>query len=158
MSWPVRDGGGGCGGIIPRERVFRSKTTGSQATFADWFRLEMIARTGKGRLDADVALLRPLAPRRDYFFTGGEHRSHGQMVNDFVLHLPADSMFCRDMFCRDAPDCFENPRKSLKYMDWRRALRLRMPRLASGSWDLSRCRWGFWHGPADRTGASAQPA
>ena len=125
--------------IIPRERVFRYKKTGSYATFADWFRLEMIARTGKTWLDADVALLKPFAPQREYFFTGGEHRSYGQMVNNFVLHLPADSMFCRD-----ALDCFENPRKFLKYMDWHRALRLRMHRVATGSWDLSRFRWGVF--------------
>lgn len=125
--------------IIPSDRVFTYKKTGSYATFADWFRLRMIAETGKVWLDADVALLRPFAPKDPYFFVGGRHRSYGRMVNNYVLHMPADSALCRD-----ALSYFENPGKFLKYMTWHRAARLRLGRAVGGNWDLSQFRWGVF--------------
>lgn len=125
--------------IIPRDRIFTYKNTGSYATFADWFRLRMIAQTGRIWLDADAALLRPFAPKDPYFFVGGTHSQFGRMVNNCILRMPADSPMCRD-----ALDYFDHPQRFLKYMAWHRAARLALRRAVTGRWDLSRFRWGVF--------------
>lgn len=125
--------------IIPRNDVFTYKKTGSYATFADWFRLRMIAQTGKVWLDADAALLRPFRPEESYYFVGGDHRSFGRSVNNYVLMAPCDSAFIRD-----ALSYFDKPSKFLKYMAWHRSLRLAVSRAISGGWNLSQFRWGVF--------------
>lgn len=125
--------------IIPRDKVFTYKKTGSYATFADWFRLRMIADTGKVWLDADAALLRPFEPKSDYYFVGGDHRSFGRSINNYVLMAPRDSAFIRD-----ALSYFERPGKFLRYMSWHRSARLAVKRAIYGEWDLSQFRWGVF--------------
>ncbi|MTH35032.1 hypothetical protein GL279_10505 [Paracoccus limosus] len=125
--------------IIPRDKVFTYKNTGSYATFADWFRLPMIARTGKIWLDSDAALLRPFVPKDDYFFVGGKHPSFGRSVNNYVLVAPPDSPFITK-----AIDHFDHPARFLKYMAWHRSARLALNRALTGSWDLGQFRWGVF--------------
>lgn len=125
--------------IISRSDVFTYKKTGSYATFADWFRLRMIAMTGKTWLDADAALLKPFNPPDEYFFVGGDHKYFGKSVNNYVIKMPADSDICKD-----ALSYFDSPIKFLKYMAWHRSVRISAKRAITGSWDLSQFRWGIF--------------
>lgn len=127
------------GAIIPESSVFTYKKTGSYATFADWFRLKMIADTGAIWLDADAALLQPFRPDSEYYFVGGNHRSFGKSVNNYVLMAPRDSAFITD-----ALSYFEQPSKFLRYMAWHRSLRLAARRSITGKWALSQFRWGVF--------------
>ncbi|QDA35675.1 hypothetical protein E4191_15990 (plasmid) [Paracoccus liaowanqingii] len=125
--------------IIPKKDVFTYKKTGSYATFADWFRLRMIAMTGKVWLDADVALLKPFNPADEYFFVGGTHKSFGHSVNNYAIKMPANSDICKD-----ALSYFDSPMKFLRYMAWHRSVRISANRAITGSWDLSKFRWGVF--------------
>lgn len=125
--------------IIPRDMVFTYKKTGSYATFADWFRLKMISETGAIWLDADAALLRPFQPDSSYYFVGGDHRTYGRCVNNYVLMAPRDSQFISD-----ALSYFDQPSKFLRYMAWHRSLRIAARRVVTGKWPLSQFRWGVF--------------
>lgn len=125
--------------IIPKNDVFTYKKTGSYATFADWFRLRMIAMTGKVWLDADAALLKPFNNPEEYFFVGANHKSFGKSVNNYVIKMPADSSICKD-----ALSYFDSPIKFLKYMAWHRSVSISAKRAITGSWDLSKFRWGIF--------------
>jgi hypothetical protein len=115
--------------IIPKNKIFTYKNTGSYATFADWFRLRMIAQTGKVWLDADAALLKPFNPTEDYFFVGGKHKSFGISVNNYAIMDPSESAFIED-----ALSYFDQPAKFLRYMAWYRSARLMLNRAITGRW------------------------
>lgn len=123
--------------ILPRDNIFTYKKTGSYATFADWFRIEMIARTGKIWLDTDILLMAPFDDPEPYFFLGGPHRHYGDMVNNCVLKYPSASEFSRDL-----QRYFQEPYRLLRFVPWHSALRLSVKRAMTGKWDLSRFRWG----------------
>lgn len=123
--------------ILPAREIFTYKKTGSYATFADWFRIEMIARTGKVWLDTDIALMRPFDSPEAYFFLGGPHRNYGEMVNNCVLKYPSDSDLARAL-C----GYFAHPARLLRFVPWHSAVRLTLRRALSGHWALSRFRWG----------------
>lgn len=125
--------------IIPEKSVFTYKNTGSYATFADWFRLRMIAMTGQMWLDADAALLKPFDSLEDYFFVGADHKKFGKSVNNYVIRMPPDSRICQDALSH-----FDSPAKFLKYMAWHRSARISAKRAITGSWDLSQFRWGIF--------------
>lgn len=125
--------------IIPRNQVFTYKKTGSYATFADWFRLRMIAETGKIWLDADAALLQAFNPNEIYYFVGANHKSFGRSVNNYVLMAPKDSAFIKD-----ALSYFEHPENFLRHMAWHRSARLFLKRMLTGKWNLGEFRWGVF--------------
>lgn len=79
--------------IIPREKIFRHKKTGSFSHFADVFRCILLKTVSTLYVDVDVYCLRPI-PESDYIF-GWED---GNCINNAVLKYPPDSELAERLF------------------------------------------------------------
>jgi hypothetical protein len=70
--------------ILSADLIFRHRRTGSLASFADWFRYQLLLERGGFWVDADVVCLQPFTFRDPVVFGWAE-----DYVNNAVLGLPA---------------------------------------------------------------------
>lgn len=73
--------------VLPADRLFRHKATGSYAIFADYFRYELLRRGLGVWIDCDVYCVRPIELGNGHVYGWQAMQS----INNAVLGLPADS-------------------------------------------------------------------
>jgi hypothetical protein len=117
--------------IVPESELFLVRG-GSVASFADWFRYELLARDLGTWIDTDMYLLRPLDGHAETLL--GEQQPG--VINNAVLRLPSNSPVLRALV-----DLFER-RKTPPGLPWRHYLASRLRVALFGAADLSRLPWG----------------
>jgi hypothetical protein len=118
--------------VVPRERVFRHKPTGSYSLFSNLFRYELLRQDRGLWLDSDVYLLRPIHPEDGYAVGWGEPG----VVGSAVLALPADSLLLPELIgyfdARRIPQWLP--------LSWR--LRFAWQKACKGRYRLDTMPWG----------------
>jgi hypothetical protein len=74
--------------IIPKDKIFKHKDTGSFALFSDIFRFELLKRVDCIYVDCDVYCLKPIELPKSGYLLGYESDS---VINGAILKLPQDS-------------------------------------------------------------------
>lgn len=129
--------------VLPRERMFLHRRTGSVALFADWFRYKLLLEKGGIWSDTDVVCLRPLDYPEPVIFARQDERQ----INNAILGLPAGHELAAWMVA-----CCENPNRPLPYDGLGMRLRKRMRRLLYAD-PHAHIGWGE-HGPKGFTQAA----
>lgn len=74
--------------IIPKNKIFKHKETGSYALFSDVFRYELLKKIDGIYVDCDVYCLKPITKNPHGYILGYED---SKMINGAILALPKDS-------------------------------------------------------------------
>lgn len=92
--------------ILPQDRMFFYKKTGTPAVFSDLFRLELMRQDAGLWADCDIYCLKPFADLGDYVF-GYEVMPEGKKpgsINNAVFRVPADSELLSALLALFDPD------------------------------------------------------
>lgn len=127
--------------IIDRKNIFTDRK-GSYAGFADWFRFELLKKTGEFYVDMDVVALKRFDFKKTVIF-GAEN---ADIINTAVMRFPENHFLVDHMI-----DRCRNPNKVYEY-DSRKVSRRKRVRRLLGKNSLSVTKWGECAGP---TGFSA---
>lgn len=127
---------------LPSSKLFRDKRRGSLASFADWFRFQVLHDQGGIWADMDVVCLKPLTYERDEIFGWEDHAT----VNIAVLGLPAKHELAAWML-----ECWRHPNRILPYDSPKNRKRKLLRRLRLGN-SRRYVRWGEF-GPQGFTDA-----
>jgi Alpha 1,4-glycosyltransferase conserved region/Glycosyltransferase sugar-binding region containing DXD motif len=131
------------GQILPADAMFVHETTGSIASFADWFRYKLLLARGGLWADTDVVCLRPLHYPGAEIFGWQDAR----IINNAVLGLPPAHPLAHWMV-----ECCEHPNRLLPY-DSARVRRRKLKRRFLRGNRRGDIAWGE-HGPEGLTRAA----
>jgi hypothetical protein len=118
--------------VLPRSRLFHDKENNSPASFADWFRFQVLYDQGGIWADSDIVCLKPLRYKSHEVFGWEDDRT----INIAVLGLPRGHKLAAWML-----QCWEDPDRRLPYDNWRVVRRKWLRRMTPGD-SRPYVRWG----------------
>lgn len=103
------------GTIVPQKDIFID-SHGSLASFADWFRYNLLFEKGGWWVDMDMVCLKPFDFASEYVFSS-EHGKNGQITNIGAIKVPSNAEVMQ--YClQEAQKVLQNDLPNLPNIKW----------------------------------------